>query len=129
VRGLGRGCLVVVLCLGQVVLVGSGVVADGSDDGGRAPEGGNALDPEGGLVDGSGSDASSEAAGSCAQTFNNGTPGDLLDDYKLTGYSVASNGDRSCVYVRVVVSSCSGRRGCGMSEYPAGRFCAERSDK
>lgn len=42
-------------------------------------------------------------APACDPTYDNGTPGDSSDDYDLKSSSLASNGDRTCVYTREVV--------------------------
>lgn len=103
-RRLAQWWLVVVLCLGEVALLGSGVVAEVSDSGGSvAWEDEEVLEMDGSV--GSVPDESSDAARvapACAQTYDNGTPGDTSDDFVLESHSVGTNGDRTCVYTREV---------------------------
>ena len=103
-RPLARFGLAVVLCLGQVALLGSGVVAHVPENDGPAHEdakGSDSVASVGGSVPDGSSDAG-RVAPACDQTYDNGTPGDSSDDYRLASQSVDSDGSRTCVYTRVV---------------------------
>ncbi len=97
--------LVVVLCVGEVALLGSDVVADVSGNGGSAvPDDVAPLDPDepvGDSVPDSAVDAV-RSAPACEKTYDNGTSSDTSDDYVLKQESTATNGDRTCVYTRTV---------------------------
>ncbi len=100
--------LVVALCLGEVAVLGGGVVAEASRESlapaVRGDAGSDGGWPVSGLVPDADADSVSEArvAPACDPIYDNGTPGDSSDDYSLKSSSVDSNGDRTCVYTREV---------------------------
>ncbi len=97
--------VVVVLCVGEVALLGAEAVEEvrpsGTGDG-REDVGFGELSDD--PVPDSGMDAADAArsASRCSSSFDNGTPADTSDDYVLHSSRVLSDGSRRCVYRRVV---------------------------
>ena len=94
--------VVVVLCLGEVALLGAEAVDQSSSS-----EGGGVVEEDAGFGDSSDDPVPDavdavRSASRCSSSFDNGTPADTSDDYVLHSSRVLSDGSRRCVYRRVV---------------------------
>ncbi len=94
--------LVVVLCVGEVALLGAEAVDQPSSS-----EGGGVVEEDAGSGDSSDDPVPDavdavRSASRCSSSFDNGTPADTSDDYELHSSRVLSDGSRRCVYRRMV---------------------------